>query len=68
MEADGNTTDVLLDDSDCRDRGIGFRMIDEQPQIGAHIKIFVNAQLERPLNFPLTDQDHFIIVAAVFSG
>ena len=68
VEADGNTTNVLLDDPDCRDRAIGFRMIDEQPQIGAHLKIFVNAELERSLNFPLTDQDLFIIVAAVFSG
>ena len=68
VEADGNTTDVLRDDPDRRDPAIGFRMIDEQRQIGAHIMIFVNAQLERSLNFPLIDQDLFIIVAAVFSG
>ena len=68
VEADGNTIDVLRDDPDRRDPAIGFRMIDEQRQIGAHIMIFVNAQLERSLNFPLTDQDLFIIVAAVFSG
>ena len=43
-------------------------MIDEQEQIRAHIKLFVNAELERSLAAPLGGQDAVIIVAALSGG
>ncbi len=68
VEAIGNTLDDLLRDLDRQYPGIRFRMIDEQDQIRAHIKLFVNAELERSLNSPLVAQDRVIIVAALSGG
>lgn len=68
VEASGNTLDDLLRDLDRQYPGIRFRMIDEQDQIRAHIKLFVNAELERSLNSPLVAQDRVIIVAALSGG
>ncbi len=68
VTASGNTLDDLLLDLDRRYPGIRFRMIDEQDQIRAHIKLFVNAELERSLKSPLTERDEVIIVAALSGG
>ena len=68
VEASGNTLDDLLLDLDRRYPGIRFRMIDEQDQIRAHIKLFVNAELERSLKSPLAEHDEVIIVAALSGG
>lgn len=68
VEASGNTLDDLLRDLDRQYPGIRFRMIDEQDQIRTHIKLFVNAELERSLNSPLVAQDRVIIVAALSGG
>ena len=68
VKASGNTLDDLLRDLDRRYPGIRFRMIDEQDQIRAHIKLFVNAALERSLKSPLTERDEVIIVAALSGG
>lgn len=68
VEAVGDTLDHLLRDLDRQYPGIRFRMIDEQDRIRAHIKLFVNAELERSLDAPLTGQDKVIIVAALSGG
>ena len=68
VEADGDTLATLLHDLDRQYPGIRFRMIDEQEQIRAHIKLFVNAALERSLAAPLGGQDAVIIVAALSGG
>ena len=68
VEADGDTLATLLHDLDRQYPGIRFRMIDEQEQIRAHIKLFVNAELERSLSAPLGGQDEVIIVAALSGG
>lgn len=68
VEASGKTLDDLLQDLDRQYPGIRFRMIDEQGQIRAHIKLFVNAELERSLGAPLAAQDAVIIVAALSGG
>ena len=47
VEALGSTLNELLMNLDRRYPGIRFRMIDEQDRIRAHIKLFVNAELER---------------------
>jgi len=43
-------------------------MIDEQEQVRAHIKLFVNAELERELAKPLAPADEILIVAALSGG
>lgn len=68
LEASGDTLDGLLHDLDRQYAGIRFRMIDEQDQIRAHIKLFVNAELQRSLDFPLVAHDEVIIVAALSGG
>lgn len=64
----GETLDELLVDLDRQYPGIRFRMIDEQDKIRAHIKLFVNAELERSLGARLQAQDEIIIVAALSGG
>jgi sulfur-carrier protein len=66
--ATGATLDELLRDLDRQYTGIRFRIIDEQDQIRAHIKLFVNAVLERSLAAPLGQSDEIIIVAALSGG
>ena len=68
VEAAGETLDHLLRDLDRQYPGIRFRMIDEQERIRAHIKLFVNAELERSLDAPLTGRESVIIVAALSGG
>ena len=64
----GETLDALLRDLDAQYPGIRFRMIDEQDKVRAHIKLFVNGELERSLKAPLTDRDKIVIVAALSGG
>ena len=68
VDANGATLDDLLHDLDRQYAGIRFRMIDEQGQIRAHIKLFVNAELERSLGAALATSDAVIIVAALSGG
>ena len=68
VEANGDTLDDLLRDLDQRYPGIRFRMLDEQDQSRVHIKLFVNAELERSLDLRLNNQDIVIIVAALSGG
>ena len=68
VEATGATLDELLRDLDRQYPGIRFRMIDEQDQIRPHIKLFINAALERSLAAPLREPDGLIIVAALSGG
>ena len=68
VEAEGDTVGTVLADLDRRYPGIRFRMIDEQDQIRPHIKLFINAALERSLAAPLREPDGLIIVAALSGG
>ena len=68
VNADGGTLDELLRDLDRRYPGMRFRMIDEQERIRAHIKLFVNAELERSLTARIVSTDEIIVVAALSGG
>ncbi len=68
VEGSGDSLDALLRDLDRRHPGIRFRMIDEQGQVRAHIKLFVNAELQRDLAAPLHANDDVLIVAALSGG
>lgn len=68
VEAEGATVAEVLGDLDRRFPGIRFRMIDEQDAIRAHIKIFVNREIERSLAARLAPGDEILIVAALSGG
>ena len=68
VAATGESLDALLRDLDRQYPGIRFRMIDEQGKIRAHIKLFVNAELQRSLRAPLAAKDEILIVAALSGG
>ena len=65
---EGETLTALLHDLDRQFPGIRFRMIDEQGNVRAHIRLFVNAELERSLSARLRDSDEILIVAALSGG
>lgn len=65
---DGKSLAELLLDLDRQYPGIRFRMIDEQGRVRAHIKFFVDLELQRDLNFPLAPQSEVMIVAALSGG
>ncbi len=68
VSAVGATVDAVLHDLDRQYPGIRFRLIDEQGRIRAHIKIFVNAVLERELARGLAPDDEVLVVAALSGG
>ena len=68
VSAAGNTLDELLHDLDRQYPGIRFRMIDEQGNVRAHIKLFVDRELQRDLDFLLTERSEVMIVAALSGG
>ena len=68
VSGEGRTLDALLHDLDRQYPGIRFRMIDEQGNARAHIKLFVNAELERSLAAPLMPDDEILVVAALSGG
>ncbi len=68
VTANGKSLAELLLDLDRQYPGIRFRMIDEQGRVRAHIKFFVDLELQRDLNFPLAVQSEVMIVAALSGG
>ena len=68
VNGEGATLDALLRDLDRQYPGIRFRMIDEQDKVRAHIKLFVNAELERSLAATIAPTDQVLIVAALSGG
>jgi sulfur-carrier protein len=68
VRANGTTIAALLDDLNQQYPGIRFRMIDEQDQIRAHIKIFLNREQIRELATPLKQHDEILIVCALSGG
>lgn len=68
VEADGASLGDVLADLDRRYPGIRFRMIDEQDVIRRHVRIFVNGDEVRALDFPLENSDEVFIVQALSGG
>lgn len=68
VKGEGATLDALLRDLDTQYPGIRFRMIDEQDHVRPHIKLFVNAELERSLAAKIAPTDEILIVAALSGG
>ncbi len=58
----------VLDGLDADYPGIRFRMLDEQGKLRPHIKIFVNADVQRDPNALLPPNAEVMIVAALSGG
>ena len=68
VEARGATLAALVADLERQFPGIRFRMIDEQDAIRRHMRLFVNGDEARTLDFPLKDGDDVSIVQALGGG
>lgn len=68
VEASGATLAELLADLDRRYPGLRFRMINEQDQMRAHIRFFVNGEQEFDLHRALHSTDAVAIVQALSGG
>lgn len=68
VEADGETLHALLSDLDRRYPGLRFRVVDEQRQLRPNLRIFVNGQGVRDLDFALQPNDFVAIVLALSGG
>ncbi|MGH7813125.1 MAG: MoaD/ThiS family protein [Candidatus Binataceae bacterium] len=64
----GATIGELLAALDQDYPGIRFRMIDEQDRIRQHIRIFVNREPVRDLDFVLHEHDEVQIICALSGG
>lgn len=68
VDAEGTSLALLLADLDRRFPGIGFRMIDEQGHMRAHIRFFVNGVQSFDLHHALQPTDEVFIVQALSGG
>ena len=68
VQAEGATLALLLDALDGQFPGMRFRMIDEQGAIRAHIRFFINGELEWNLQRALAPRDELHIVCALSGG
>jgi molybdopterin synthase sulfur carrier subunit len=68
VEAQGATLAALVLDLERRYPGIRFRMVDEQDDMRAHIRFFVNGEQVHDLSHPLCRNDEVIIVQALSGG
>ena len=68
VEAGGQTLAELLADLESKFPGIRFRMINEQDEMRAHMRFFVNGEQVFDLGFALTPGDEIQIVQALSGG
>jgi molybdopterin converting factor small subunit len=65
---EGGTLAEVLAVLDRQFPGIRFRIIDEQDQIRPHIRIFINQEIARGLEFDLHPGDEIRIIGAISGG
>jgi molybdopterin converting factor small subunit len=68
VQAEGDTLDGLFDDLDRRYPGLRFRVVDEQGQLRANMRVFVNGLGVRDLRHPLKPDDFVAVVLALSGG
>jgi sulfur-carrier protein len=68
VNGSGENLSALLKNLEEQFPGIRFRMIDEQDQIRAHIKIFVNREQAVSLAVSLQRNDEVLILCALSGG
>jgi molybdopterin converting factor small subunit len=68
VEANGTTLIELLDDLDRQFPGLRFRVIDEQGQMRAHMRFFVNNEQVFDLSHALRPTDEVFLLQALSGG
>jgi molybdopterin converting factor small subunit len=68
VEASGASLAAVLADLDRQFPGIRFRVVDEQGRLRRHMRVFVNDEMTRDLDTPLTDRDEVTFVQALSGG
>ena len=68
VQVEGGTVAEVLATLDRQFPGLRFRIIDEQNQIRPHIRIFVNQETARSLEFALRPEDEIRIIGAISGG
>jgi len=68
LQVEGGTLAEMLATLDLQFPGLRFRIIDEQGEIRPHIRIFVNQEIARSLEFELQPQDEIRIIGAISGG
>lgn len=68
VEASGASLSEVLADLDRRFPGIRFRVVDEQGRLRRHMRVFVNDEMTRDLDTPLSDRDEVTFVQALSGG
>jgi molybdopterin converting factor small subunit len=68
VEAAGGTLHELFADLDHRHPGLRFRVVDEQGQVRANMRVFVNGLGVRDLAHALREDDAVAIVLALSGG
>ncbi len=68
LQVEGGTLAEVLAVLDRSFPGIRFRIIDEQDQIRPRIRIFINQEIARGLEFELQPGDEIRIIGAISGG
>ena len=68
VEVKGTTIMEILDNLNRRFPGLKFRIINEQEEIREHMRIFINQDSVKDLNFPINDSDEIHILQALSGG
>jgi len=68
LQVEGGTLAEVLSALDRQFPGLRFRIIDEQDEIRPHIRIFVNQEVARGLDFELKPADEIRIIGAISGG
>ena len=68
VQVEGGTVAEVLATLDRQFPGLRFRIIDEQNEIRPHIRIFVNQETARNLEFALRPEDEIRIIGAISGG
>jgi len=68
VQVEGGTLAEVLASLDRQFPGLRFRIIDEQNEIRPHIRIFVNQETARSLEFTLRPEDEIRIIGAISGG
>lgn len=68
VQADGDTLEAMFNDLERRYPGLRFRVVDEQGQLRANMRVFVNGLGVRNLQHGLQAGDDIAIVLALSGG
>lgn len=68
VEATGATITELLADLDRQYPGLRFRVVDEQNQMRAHMRFFINGEQVFDMTHSLSPNDEVLLVQALSGG